>query len=146
VTVVEKGWINSIALSSDGRRLAYIGAAEGSQSRTSELRIMPVAGGPSRLVFSASWFDNTRFNTLSWSPDNRHLFFVRPEDDPAVQALWRIPADGGEPKRTGVTVRGRLKHPHLHADGRRLLFTTREFSNASIWMLENFLPSAQPRK
>jgi Tol biopolymer transport system component len=140
IQVLVKGWINSIAVSPDGSRLAYLGNTEASSSRMNELAIIPASGGQPIKVFTGPWFDTSRFNTLSWAPDGKHLLFVRPEEDGAVQSLWAIPIEGGEPRRTGLSVRGRIKHPQLQPNGRHLVYSTREFDDAAVWTLSNFLP------
>jgi hypothetical protein len=62
--------------------------------------------------------------------------------------LWRIPIAGGEPQRTGLSMKGmRLMVMAAHPDGRRIAFDNGEDSGApgEVWVLEN-LPAAAESK
>jgi Tol biopolymer transport system component len=66
---------------------------------------------------------------------------VRVEDDELQ--LWRVPAEGGEPERLGVTLEGLFPYGlSISPDGRRIAFTAGSLSGVydPIWALENFLP------
>lgn len=106
---------------------------------------MPAGGGETRQVFRATpWSGSSRFNTLAWSPDQRHLLFVRRgagEDVPNV--LWRVPAAGGEPEQIGISMTGQLMYPDVHPDGGRMAFGLFEFGASEVWALENFLAKAR---
>ena len=143
-TVLIDGDFHAIALSPDGRHLAYLGAGEGTNPRTVDIGILPLAGGERKVIFNAPWTDALRFNAFSWTPDGRHILFVRP-DDAGGTALWRIPAAGGDAQKTGIAAKGQITHPSLHPDGSRLLYSVRE-TDASVWVLENFLPAPAGRK
>lgn len=141
----------AIALSPDGAHLAYVASTEGANGKTVDIGIIPVAGGDRRILFSSSWLEAARFSALSWTPDHRHILFVRPDGARGSggargSALWRIPAAGGEARNTGISARGWITHPSLHPDGTRLVYTVRETSESSVWVLENFLPVPAARK
>lgn len=147
-TVLLEGATYAIALSRDGQRLAYLGSRKDTSDRESEIGFIPVAGGERTVLFSGVWMDPTRFHALSWTPDDRHILFVR-ADGPVGSidtALWRVPAAGGEARRTGLTARGQIKFPDVHPDGTRLLYSVAERSDSSVWVLENFLPVAATRR
>ena len=142
-SVLVDGWIHAVAISPDGKRVAYVGGRGSSAGKVSEIGIVPVTGGEPQVIYRNTWIDNTRFATISWTPDGTQILFVRSGDTSIVQTLWRIPAAGGEPQKTGVTVQGVLKHPHLHPDGKRLLYSVREMDDSAVWVLENFPPPAK---
>lgn len=147
-SVLLEGATHAIALSSDGQRLAYLGTRKDASDRESEVGFISVGGGERRVLFSAVWMDATRFHALSWTPDDSHILFVR--SDGAIGSpgseFWRVPASGGAAQKTGIAARGTIKHPSLHPDGTRLLYSVVERSDSAVWVLENFLPSAAPRR
>jgi Tol biopolymer transport system component len=137
-TVVSPIQAMTLAISPDGQTLAAVYTPDPGASRTSAIALLPVTTGEPRVLLRETWWDASRVNALSWTPDGRHLLFVR-SDGKGQQFLWRIPVGGGKPEKTGVSVRGMLKAPQLHADGTRLLYSTRDFSENSVWVLENLL-------
>ena len=135
-TVLRETGITGLAVSPDGAQIAY-GVAHGAGSGNVSIEVMPSAGGPAREVYrGAVW----RYWGLTWTPDQKHLLFVRPEDGSANarSALVRLRVDGGEAVDSGIHAFG-LRHPQVHPDGRRILFGVYEPSR-EIWALEN-LPS-----
>ena len=141
----------ALALSPDGGHLAYVASTEGANGKTVDIGVIPVAGGDRRILFTSSWLEAARFSALSWTPDGRHILFVRPDGARESggmrgSAVWRVPAAGGEPRNTGISARGQITHPSLHPDGTRLVYTVRETSESSVWVLENFLPVPAARK
>jgi len=147
-TQVKHGeWFASLAISPDGKELAYIGSDRPSSS--GYIAIMSVDGSASREVFrsSAPWVA-TRSGTLSWTPDQKHLLFVRfGGADASVNAVWRVPSHGGvaEPVK-GISIEGSIKNPELHPDGRRIFFSAAERSPREVWALEHFLPGVKAAK
>jgi Tol biopolymer transport system component len=135
-------WFIAVAVSPDGSQLAYLKTVRNDELRRlkeypSVVEVMPTAGGPARQVFRDKiWLSGHRYNTLSWTPDARHLLFVRDDG-----RLWRIPATGGEPQDMGVSMRGRIKAPSLHPDGSRLVFGVADADDNEVWALDNFLPA-----
>jgi Tol biopolymer transport system component len=119
-----------LALSPDGRWLAFA-AAGLSQPASPALLVMPAGGGNPREVLKAG------IGALEWTPDGSQLLFRQGSE------LWRIPAEGGEPRRLGLTSHtgGFSSGASLsvHPDGRRIAFSSGE-QNIEVWVLENFLP------
>jgi Tol biopolymer transport system component len=131
-TVLKRGQLLSLAVSSDGARLAY--AVVNPASSGWEIEIMPAAGGEARAVdLGAPRPDAIR--GLAWIPDQRSLLFVR------AGRLWRVSVDGGEPVDTGLS---RTLTPHVHPDGRRIAFEAVDApARTEVWVLENLL--SKPR-
>ena len=77
-----------------------------------------------------------------WSPDGKYILFWRQREEDKQKQLWAIPADGGDPWHTGLTVdRGESPgrgHFSIHPDGRRITFATGT-DKYEIWKLSNFL-------
>jgi Tol biopolymer transport system component len=135
-------WFIAVAVSPDGSQLAYLKTVRNDELRRlkeypSVVEVIPTAGGPARQVFRDKiWLSGHRYNTLSWTPDGRHLLFVRDDG-----RLWRVSANGGEPQDMGVSIRGRIKAPAIHPNGTRLVFGLADADSNEVWALDNFLPA-----
>jgi Tol biopolymer transport system component len=103
------------------------------------LMVMSTAGAEPRalLHFEAgtSWPQQ-----IYWAPDGRYVYYKRHGNSDEYVDLWRVPAEGGEPKRLDwyeeVDGRGMRFHP----DGRRIALTRGDFGS-EVWVMEDFLPS-----
>jgi Tol biopolymer transport system component len=136
-TVVEKPAFFQSGLSPDGRRLAM----EIGEGKAQVLLVMPSAGGESReLVRVDSDKEVPFWGTPWWSPDSRYVYFMKGVKGVKDQwHLWRVSAEGGEPRQLGVTLGRQMGGLRLHPDGRRL--ATTDFKvNLEVWVMENFLP------
>jgi Tol biopolymer transport system component len=129
----------SLAVSPDGAQLAYLS--------TRSVVVAPSTGGEHRTV-AQGWSNSTALDRddglgLAWSPDQRYLFFVKPEGDTGdgSKAVWRVPVAGGEPENIGISL-NRIRHLRMHPDGRRILFDGVVDPGSEVWALENFLPKA----
>lgn len=128
----------SWALSPDGTHVAYLLSHP---SHATSLEVMPMDGGESRELFRAApW--NSAGNGMAWTPDQRHLLFVKREGARGTpEVLWHVPATGGVAEKTGMAGASILT-PRLHPDGRRIAFESVADAAKEIWVLENFLPKA----
>ena len=71
-------FVTSIAVSPDGKQLAYI--VSDNPARAASVDVMSSDGGESREIFrSDAWLDDSRFAGLAWTPDQRYLVFIKPE-------------------------------------------------------------------
>jgi Tol biopolymer transport system component len=132
-------WYIELAVSPDSKQLAYL--VQVRPGAASYLALMPAAGGEAREVFRASdWIDGSRYSALSWTPDGRHLVFVRGSASERESVLWQVPAAGGQAEPLGISFRGKIKSPDIHPDGRRIVFGASDNSAGEVWALENFLP------
>ena len=148
-TVLYRGHMDGLALSPDGRQLAFV--AQGDQKGTHSLKLLAVEGGTPRDLLSnlpAEKFPN--LSGLAWAADGRHLIYgFRVGEGPAgawpepqVLGLWRVPVAGGKPQRLGIEA-DVLRDLTVHPDGRRLAFTAGSPAHAEVWLLENFLPQGE---
>ncbi len=129
-------------VSPDGRRLV-IGVQEGSSQA---LLVMPAAGGEPRELLRVDGEKETPFwGSPWWSPDGRSIFFLKGVKGVTRQwHLWRVAADGGEPRQLGLKVGRQMGGLRPHPDGRRL--ATTDFTvNLEVWVMENFLPKPASR-
>jgi Tol biopolymer transport system component len=131
----------SLAVSPDGARVAYLNVSTSDPNVTS-LVVTPAGGGDPREVIRLSGDSSARERTdglgLAWSPDQRYLFFVRPD----IRAIWRVPVAGGEAENIGVSM-NRIHTLRMHPDGRRIAFDSVVDAPSEVWALENFLPKAR---
>jgi Tol biopolymer transport system component len=136
----------SIALSPDGRTLAFITVPREPDSER-VVRVVPAAGGAPREIyrfrhFGAGWI------TLEFSADGKSLFIPRkltPPEDP-YWTLFSVPVEGGEPQDLGVKMVSFAKVT-AHPDGERIAFASRgaEEKGDEVWVIEDFLPRATGR-
>ncbi len=75
----------AVAISPDGRRIAYVVA----DSSADELWVRDLDAPAARRVGDA-----TAVSDVFWSPDSRYLGFATTGDD---ARLWKVPAEGGSP-------------------------------------------------
>jgi Tol biopolymer transport system component len=143
----------ALAVSPDGTQIAYLGTGSDlpEESALAGLVVAPATGGEPRAV--ANFFGNSTARDrddglgLAWSPDQRHLFFVRPEGDTGdgSKAVWRVPVAGGEAENIGISM-NRIRTLRMHPDGRRIAFDSVVDPRSEVWVLENFLPKAGSKR
>ncbi len=131
----------SVSLSPDGERLAVINLE---QKKT--LRLVPTKGGEPRDLLT---FEGNRSLTpLEWTADGKHILFSRAQSakDGPRYSLWRVSADGGELQELGLGM-AYFDNLSVHPDGVHLAFSSAgsTIKVPSVWVMENFLPSAPVR-
>lgn len=124
------------ALSPDGRWLVV--AEDDRSSKTSVLKLVKIGQGLVRELARSSTSGGFS-NNFRWSPDGRHVFYIKgPPNSPRTE-LWRISVESAESQRLGVVVDG-ARHLAVHPDGRRVAFSAGTFKG-ELWVMENFLPA-----
>jgi len=131
-------YIYRLALSPDGRRLAFFEAARA--VRPTVVKTMPASGGESSELYTLK--EGKRFSWgvgLSWTPDGNHVIVGAPDAPNEPDVLLMIPAKGGEPRKLELGVN--VSHLSLHPDGRRIAFTRPEpDGGGEVWVMEKLLP------
>lgn len=120
----------SVAISSDGEWLAFVDYDEDAGEPVT-LRVMPTAGGPSRVV--ARRPRGEIMDGLNWTPDGRRIVFRGgPQSDPGLRA---VPSGGGS--ITSLDNAPSIAHAdlRLHPDGRRIAFLSGG-TRGEIWAME----------
>ncbi len=127
-----------ISRSPDGRWLAMMNY-RGAEEKTRTLRIISTDGKEIRELYQFEEGSNGRSWT-AWTPDGKYVVFERYNPE-AMWELWRIPFQGGEPERIGLTM-AKFYTPSYHPNGMRLAFGSNGPSTKSpeLWIMENFLP------
>jgi Tol biopolymer transport system component len=112
----------SWSLSPSGSKLAVI-AYDDDHWRAAHIQIYDSLPGMPRDIYRRqAWVDGSKFAGITWSPDERWLYFVKPlHQSDGHSLMWRIAAAGGEPESIGISMRG-LRAPAIDASGTQLLF------------------------
>jgi Tol biopolymer transport system component/DNA-binding CsgD family transcriptional regulator len=135
-----EGQVRSLALSPDGRQLAF--SVEDPATGSCAIKAMRAAGGaPSELcgMQEMGIGINIQWNMVRWTPDGRHLLFGWQPKETAE--LWCVPAAGGKPQRLGV-IMPLARHLSVHPDGQQISFSAPMSDGGSgVWVMERFLPT-----
>jgi len=110
------------------------------------IKIIPVEGGEPRELCRYENGKNARV-VPRWSADGRFIIFSRIQKGDKFWELWRVPFDGGQPQKMGISMTGAsIISPH--PDGRQIAYTSigQEKKAPEIWVLENFLPDKKKGK
>ncbi len=128
-----KGRVYALTLSPDGQQLAF--------ESDNKLMVLAVTGGEPKELTPVK-----KLSTIAWTRDSKYILYGLTRDKDYTVDLWRIPAEGGEPKKLNLAMPA-LMHLGTHPDGQRIVFTaqSRPFK-AEIWVMENFLPSEEKKK
>ena len=113
------------AISPDGKKLAFCRGGETSW----DIYIVPMKGGEADRLTS----DNTDIEGLSWTKDGREIVYGANRGG-SGSSLWRISADGGEPRRVDISGED-LWNPIVARQG-NLLACERYTGDENIWRLE----------
>lgn len=125
------------SLSPDGRWIASVNSGE--DGVTGDIRLLPVEGGPARVIWSTEPPDALgRF--VAWTPDGEALIVwkrVIPDTKNRMATLWIVPLDGSDPIESEL----RTDYPYffplsIHPDGRRVAYSTGK-TIREIWVLRN---------
>ncbi|MGH9788013.1 MAG: hypothetical protein ACRD4U_04855, partial [Candidatus Acidiferrales bacterium] len=124
--------LGPVALSPDGRQIAFLMGGR-------RIMLMPVVGGDPRELNQGTKGNDEEppFPFLEWTRDGKYLLFCRNRSE-----LWRVPSDGGEPEKLGLTMPD-LRYLHIHSDGQTLAFAGGE-PRSELWVMENLLAAAHP--
>ena len=123
------GVISKPALSPDGREFAFF--------ESGALKVLPATGGEPRELAKVE-----DIATIAWTRDGRYLLYGEASGDKTTE-LWRIAAEGGEPQKLDLAMRG-LGHLRFHPDGRRVTFCANpQGEKSEVWVMENFLPESK---
>ncbi len=133
-----RGWLFSLTLSPDGRRLAFMDSIEGDRTMV----IMPESGGDRKEIYRAKEVagdeEGLHWWGAAWTNDGRYILATRSVmSEKQMDQLVALPVEGGEPRV--LTTMPKIANPSVSQDGRHILFTgaRRRFE---LWVMRNFLP------
>jgi len=132
-----------LSLSPDGT-LRAVARADQSAKSTS-LQVVDVRRGTTRELLRVADPEGIR-RFLQWTPDGRFVVFVKTFGaNTDRKELWRVPAEGGAARK--IDLNGVVgDFVRFHPDGRRVAFTAGERAASEVWVMENFLPTANAKK
>ena len=137
----------TLALTPDGRMLAFMTRPRSSTNAERIVHVVPTAGGTPREIhrfrhLGSDWI------TLEFTADGSMVLMAR-KNSPPGEASWTLlglPVAGGEPRDLGLTSAGFVKVA-AHPDGDRIAFSCEglEHKDAELWVMEDFLPKTAAR-
>jgi Tol biopolymer transport system component/beta-lactamase regulating signal transducer with metallopeptidase domain len=129
--------ISGSALSPDGRQfiLSIIPSRTGPEGPY--LETLSTAGGQPKKLIQFKISEKLRAVGVTWMPDSRNVIFWKWFQGDRDLELWRISAEGGEPRR--LWLRKTLGHMRVNPDGQHVAFNDRS-TQRSVWVMKNFLP------
>jgi len=130
--------LNGSDLSPDGRQfiLSILPSRTGPEGPV--LKVLSTTGGQPEELIQFNISEKLRAVGVTWMPDSRNIIFWKWFQGFEDLELWRISADGGEPRR--LWSNKSLGQMRVHPDGQRVAFYGRA-STRGIWVIENFLPA-----
>lgn len=127
----------SLALSRDGRQLAF--AVHEAESQSKVLKVLPAAGGEARDLLRGV---EMGLGSVAWTPDGLSLLFtVKPGPRGSKTELWLVSAQGGEPRKLDLAAEN-IRDLRIHPDGRHIAYTAGK-DRLEVWALDHFLPGAE---
>ncbi len=135
---------SGVAVSPDGRQLAFAEMGKSTEDYAGSLKLMPIEGGEPREIPGSQGMVNHGFVRPAWTPDGRYILSRKGSGEPPglLAELWLIPAEGGEPQKLlemGTFTR-ECSSVSVHPDGQRIAFTRGGSDEGLTWAIDNFLP------
>ena len=131
-------------ISPDGKKLAFV--QRDTDQDIDIINVIPVTGGSSKKVCILD-LDKYVIRELAWTPDGCFILFSSMDRSEDKCELMRVPAEGGEPEKLGVSMYN-ISYLSIHPDGRKIAFSAMGQTKkpAEIWVMENFLPKDKAQK
>ncbi len=123
-----------MSVSPNGQWLAF--SSHDSAAHECVLNVMPVSGGAARELLRLKPPEDVW--GIVWTPDGRHLLFVRRNLTEERSDLCRVAVEGGEPQSLGLAL-NIMSQMSIHPDGRRIAYSY-GLPRSEVWVMENFLP------
>jgi Tol biopolymer transport system component len=123
----------ALALSPEGSQLAFV--------HGNSLLTLSMSGGEPRTILEVKAPESIQNQGgVAWMPDSRRLLFTKQtaSSRQSPYTVWTVPAVGGEPENTGLTVK-LMQYLSVHPDGRSVLFSANaDITKPETWVVEGF--------
>ncbi len=126
------------ALSPDGQWFVLSIISSATRPAVPLLKILSTAGEELRDLIQFDKSEKLRAVGVTWMPDSKNVLFWKWFQGDKELELWRISAEGGEPRK--LCSRKAFGHMRVHPDGQRVAFYDRS-TTRGVWVMENFLPA-----
>jgi Tol biopolymer transport system component len=158
--IIRRPVLGGLRLSPDGKYIATPSTDPSTNSRV--LLLIPVTGGEPRVLMSVPsavkpedlsdlFGKGQGIGIYTWDTDSRSLLMTRILHDPKKQdELWRVPINGGEPRKLDFQWPGNggTRRVILAPDQMHVAIVTSDPPtpvSTELWALENFLPKASSK-
>ena len=121
----------TLSFSPDGKILLFGIQVPGEEK--SCLVTIPAEGGRETELCTTQEANN--FDRALWSPDGKYIYFT---ERPEGTNLWRIPAEGGKPKKVWHSDNNRVPVFSIHPDGDQIAFSIHE-GTTEVKVIENLV-------
>jgi Tol biopolymer transport system component len=128
--------VNNLAVSADGREIAFFVLNPGPV-----IKIIKSTGEPTREISldpKEAPLGTLGIGPIAWTPDGRHLVYATANTQNAKTELWRVPVEGGQPQKVGISMES-LAGLSMHPDGKRIAFSAGQLKS-EVWAFEHLLP------
>ena len=115
-----------IAWSPDGKHIAYY-------SMDNDLRLVPLDGGPSRVLLK-SLEGRLRYFGLAWSPDGKELAYI------SGGKILKLALESGRSEEVQTGLDAIHTHIAWSPDGKTIAFTADQGGEPELWLMSDFLP------
>lgn len=130
---------SAIRVSPDGRFAGFVREAPATKSST--FVVVPMSGGPGRVLFSAAGTFALSGIHWQWAADSQNVFLQKGNGAEMPIEIWRLPLTG-QPLKLDMDASRWSEGFAVHPDGRQIAFAAFAGSpGAEVWALENFLPA-----
>jgi Tol biopolymer transport system component len=136
----EAGFVQPCAWTADGKQILTLLFR---RDNTSQITLVPAAGGPARVLRSLNWVYPKR---MDLSPDGQSIVYDSFAADGATRALYLLSVDGAQERRLTAGNANDL-FPLWTPDGKRVVFASDRGGTMGIWDLavENGSARGDPR-
>ena len=133
-----------LSISPDGQRLVFV--LWNSEEGKTALMVIPTVRGEPRELVKLPKPELSSYGqpiaAMAWTPDSSQIIYAANTNGEKREfELWRISADGGDPRKLGLSMEGMLPYGlSVHPDGGSIAFTAGTPARWEVWVMEHLVP------